>query len=322
MSRQDLNTAGCLLSVLGIVTLLTGVAAAGLSVGRVALGDLPPVLAILLAGVCLPAGVLLLLRGAGLDAERIGDLGTRLEDEPALKGALAEGEPEAAGTWIEDEPALGGGLRGMGVEEEAEHSVWDEPALRAAAVEAPAGEVTYSRLYRERARTTGAGKSVAVTLLVALVGGPLAVLGAFWAGGGALSLIVFGPAAEEVLKVATVSYVVETRPYLFRTSVQVLLGVAAAGLAFSVIENLIYLNIYIRDPSPQIVAWRWQFATTLHVAATLVAGIGLVRVWQRSRVRFERPRLADGLGWLVAAIVLHGGYNAFVTVYEIGWRPF
>jgi hypothetical protein len=170
---------------------------------------------------------------------------------------------------------------------------------------------------------TSASKSWGIVLLIALLGGPWAVLGALvstW--GGWLALVVVGPAVEEVMKVALIALLIETRPYLFKFRGQIAVAAAGSGLMFAVIENLIYLNVYLPDPSATIIAWRWIVCTALHVGCSAVAGVGAMRVWDKLMAERRRPDGPVDLRWLVAAIVIHGAYNAAVTVAELSGVAF
>jgi hypothetical protein len=208
-------------------------------------------------------------------------------------------------------------------DERIAQSVWDEPTYSEALAGPPPHDAeTYARwLLRGRERTTPA-LSWGWTLLLALLAGPWAILGAFWGiSEGALGMLgvaVIGPVLEETMKIAAAAYVLERRPFLFRSPAQILVCAAGAGLAFAAIENLMYLHVYIAEPSAALAAWRWSVCIALHVGCSLVAGMGLVRVW---RGIFENHRPADlgrGTGLLVAAIVIHGVYNTAVSVLPIG----
>jgi hypothetical protein len=155
--------------------------------------------------------------------------------------------------------------------------------------------------------------------IASLIGGPLAIFGAFMNApeGGWFLLIVFGPAVEEAMKVAAISWIVEVRPYLIRDRRQILFPALMSALAFAAIENVLYLKIYIRSPEASIIMWRWLGCTSLHVTCSLVASMGLVQVWRRTVDEGRRPQLSLAWRFLVAAIALHGLYNAAVTGLEI-----
>jgi len=212
-----------------------------------------------------------------------------------------------------------------------EHNVWEEPTLTAETVAAAdADQLTYPRWLEERIEKTTYFESVEVTLLVALAAGPWGVIGAFWtafagvAGGfGLLAVIVFGPVTEEVVKISAAWWVVEKRPYLFQSIPQILFCAGCGGLAFAAIENLVYMYVYVPDHSEAFVVFRWSVCVGLHVCCSLVAGLGLARVWDNAIRNRHRPKTALGIPWLVVAITGHGLYNLSITIASMaGWLDF
>jgi hypothetical protein len=205
-----------------------------------------------------------------------------------------------------------------------EHSVWDEPTIqRDSARDAgmnPA-QLTYARwLDAGRARWTPL-RSWGVTLLIALAAGPWAVFGALFNGAqslwGPLMLVVFGPLTEELMKIASVTLVIEKWPFALRGAAQTVICSVAGGLAFAAIENLLYLNIYIPNPSRELVVWRWTACVALHTVCSFIAGLGAVRVWRNVWRDKAPPKLALALPFIIAAAVTHGLYNLLAMVLEI-----
>lgn len=169
-------------------------------------------------------------------------------------------------------------------------------------------------------RTSRGDQYLAVAIAVA-VAGVLAVAGtfvamAFQAAGGIMGMVVFGPTVEEVMKVAAVVYLIERRPWLLPGAASVVVAAVAGALGFAIIENLLYLLVYIPDPTPTIIAWRWTVCTAMHMSATAIAAVGLVRLWRRAMTRMQPVELAMALPYLAAAIAVHGAYNALAIVLE------
>lgn len=248
------------------------------------------------------------LRAEGLDAE------------PALAGATAaKPQPGAPARPPTDLKAP-----------DIEHTVWNEPSLVASGATAPDGQLTYARwLDAESARFTWA-QSFWVTVGLALVAGPFGVLGAFVSGPssglsafGLLAVVVVGPVTEEITKIAGALWVVEKRPYWFKSMLQVLLCAGAGGLAFAAIENLIYIYLYNPGGGAEFRAWRWTICTALHVNCSMIAGWGLVRIWHKAISTRTRPELRLGMPLFALAMITHGLYNLSVTVAEVaGWLEF
>ncbi len=196
----------------------------------------------------------------------------------------------------------------------------DEPVLATAA----AGLRTFADDYHERRATTPAWRRWAVMALAILVAGPLGVLGAFlgaFASIGSLPFVVFavvlvGPAVEEFVKAASGFYLAEQRPWLVPSGWALVVVVVAGGLGFAVIENWIYLTIYIDDPSEAIIRWRWIFGPLIHGSASFLAGLGVRKVWQTAHDTGTRPDAHLAFRWFVAAVALHGTYNGIAVLLE------
>ncbi len=107
-----------------------------------------------------------------------------------------------------------------------------------------------------------------------------------------------------------------------RRLLAMVVAVAASGLVFAVIENLLYLNVYIEDPTPEIRAWRWIACTILHVLCCLITSIGLVRIWRHTNKHATQPGFALGAPLLIAAVVVHGLYNLSALMIETFLKPF
>lgn len=169
------------------------------------------------------------------------------------------------------------------------------------------------------AMSSRTGWGVAVAL--AFLGGPTAWLAA-WLGslmpGGwsAWMFIVFGPAVEEVLKSCLTAGVVDRRPWLFVRRDQILLAGAWSGVCFAAVEAMMYTNRSLEAPPAELVWYRWTVCVVLHAACSLMAAIGLAESWELAR-RGERGGAMAAVPFLIAAIVLHGGYNAMCVLLAI-----
>lgn len=177
-----------------------------------------------------------------------------------------------------------------------------------------------SWLLRSRATTSGI-KSAWVFLLALLAGGPWAICGAIISSIGPLAMVAFGPVAEEVMKVSVVALVVEVRPYLFKSTGQIVAAAITGAFVFAAIENVMYMH-FLQQPTPMLVAWRWTVCVGLHTGCTAIASLGISKVWRRTMHELRQPQLGVALPWLVLAMVLHGGYNAVVAVLALAGYEF
>lgn len=208
-------------------------------------------------------------------------------------------------------------------DEQVEHTVWDEPGLsKELTGETPAGELTYRSWLEKRHQQTRESTTWLVTIGLALLAGPWAILGALLnpmiTGGhtamGIGAIVLFGPVVEEMLKAGTALILIEKRPFLFRSPIQILICVLAGAGVFAVIENVLYLYVYVPDPPEGLFQWRWSICVLLHMGCTLIAGMGLIRMWKDVWRRRGRPRISIAFPYLVVAMVVHGSYNTFAVI--------
>ena len=197
----------------------------------------------------------------------------------------------------------------------------DEPALRDRAAHLP----SYRDDYVARRSSTPPSRRWLAAFAAALVAGPAGVLGAFlgaFASAGPLPVVVFavvlvGPAVEEFVKAASSLYLAEQRPWLVPAGWTLVAIVVAGGLGFAVIENWIYLNVYIDDPSDAIIRWRWIAGPLVHGSASMLAGIGVRRIWNQTNTTGAKPDAHRATPWFIAAVTLHGTYNALAVLAEV-----
>ncbi|TVS15347.1 MAG: PrsW family intramembrane metalloprotease [Planctomycetaceae bacterium] len=206
-------------------------------------------------------------------------------------------------------------------------SIWNEPAMAVQNAATGSGaDAPYARWLVEGRARYGWGRSWLVTLGLMLAAGPLALLSAFWGAGqtwfSVLALTVFGPLVEEMGKIMAALVTVEKWPFAFRSAWQIIVCCAMGGAVFAVIENLLYLHVYVREPSAELIYWRWTVCTALHVGCSLIAAWGVVHVWKDVWQHHRPPRVELGYPFWMTAIVIHGVYNAFALMFEMLVSPF
>ncbi len=231
------------------------------------------------------------------------------------------------------EPAIGGGRfetdpaekRAAAVDRSPEEidvlrdSVANEPALPQ-----HADPQQWNCWLQQKRRDCTLSGNLAVTLLAAVASGPFAILGALTIGRQGVASLVYvvllGPVVEELLKQSGMTYLLEKKPYRLFAAWQFVFAGAMAGLAFGVIENLVYIHVYaplggVKDVA-RLAAFRWVVCTSLHVGCATIASLGLVRVWKRQLADGRPAELSAAFGWFAAAIVLHGLYNLGAVFVE------
>jgi hypothetical protein len=169
--------------------------------------------------------------------------------------------------------------------------------------------------------------SFAVGLLAAVMSGPFAFIGALIAGRqtafAVVYLVLFGPITEELLKQSGMIYLVERLPYRVFTRWQLVIGAVVGALIFASVENLIYLNLYFAglpaETLTALAAFRWRVCTALHVFCSLIASLGLVKVWRQQTIDARPANLAVAFPYFAVAIAVHGLYNLIAVLTRGMW---
>jgi len=60
----------------------------------------------------------------------------------------------------------------------------------------------------------------------------------------------------------------------------------------------------------------------VHMGCSLVAGMGVIRVWRDCWERMDRPRLWMAFPYQVVAIAIHAVYNAAAVAFSVGHGAF
>ena len=231
---------------------------------------------------------------------------------------------------VEDEPALTGRPSASKFTREVapEEARDDVELLRDSVVNEPhgdaaAGRVAFADWIQAKRRSCTFEGNVAVTVLAALLGGPFAVVGALMSGQsgwwGLLYACLMGPIAEELLKQSGMVMLLERRPWRLFSSWQFPFAAVVSALIFATLENVLYLHVYLRRlPNVEtIMAFRWTWCTGLHVVCSVVASLGLVRVYRRIRDENAPADLARAFPWFVVAIAMHAAWNlSAIFIFE------
>jgi len=190
------------------------------------------------------------------------------------------------------------------------------------------GKSEFGQWLEEKRKSTTRLRSLVISLLVALIGGPFAIAGAFMAGRqtafGLIYIILFGPVAEEVLKQSGMIYLLERKPYHVFSRWQLVAGAFIGAALFATVENLIYVHVYFASLPPDrlafLAAFRWRVCTSLHITCSLITSLGMIKIWQRHTSEGKPIDLSTGYPHFVAAIAVHGIYNlAAVLTHCIGY---
>lgn len=242
--------------------------------------------------------------------------------------------PRAPRDSITEEPQFQVAPAVSRTEEQALHSVWDEPTIRANGAPLRPDALTYSRWYEEKSGQTKTWQRLGTLILIVLCGGPFAILATLATAltegstGSFIYTAVIGPALEEIMKIGVALMFLESRPWLFRSGTQLVIAAAAGGLLFAVVENLVYIYVYFPEGSENFRIWRWTVCTALHTGTSTIAGLGLLRMWRKSTApsraedgfEYQRPDVLDAYPCILTAVIIHGLYNGSAMLLAIATK--
>ena len=225
------------------------------------------------------------------------------DNEPALQGGGFKADPAERRADRSRVP--------RGNIEAARDSVSNEPAMGADGMGSIGAWIT-----ERRAACSTAG-NVGVTIAAALLAGPFAVVGAFFSArsgwSGVAYLVFFAPIIEELLKQSGMVFLLERYPYRVFSRWQFVFSAVTAALCFAAIENVLYTLVYVGPEDVRswevFVVFRWTVPTTMHVTASVVASLGLIRVWRKQQADGRPADLSAAFAYFIAAIAVHAVYN-------------
>ncbi len=156
-----------------------------------------------------------------------------------------------------------------------------------------------------------------IAALLALAGGLFGILGAFFTElfrGDLLVAFIGAPIIEEALKPSGLYLLLAKWPRALRTPVYAAMLAALGGIAFAAIENIVYFTVYIAEPGPDIILWRWTVNVAVHAVCSFIFGFGID--WKLAAgVRGQRKLLSSGKRFFFTAMALHSAYNILVTIF-------
>jgi RsiW-degrading membrane proteinase PrsW (M82 family) len=178
----------------------------------------------------------------------------------------------------------------------------DQPSATSSPVVAPAGLPLQS-----------------FALLLALAGGAFGIVAALFQELHAFNPLlpfVGAPLIEEALKPAGIYVILLRWPHVLRGYLHTAVLAALAGLVFALIESLIYVTVYVSDPSDTYIRIRFTLPVALHMTASFLVGLGLDRRvidWCAGRAAF--PRRARN--FYIAGVAVHAIYNTTVVILSL-----
>jgi RsiW-degrading membrane proteinase PrsW (M82 family) len=157
-----------------------------------------------------------------------------------------------------------------------------------------------------------------LAFIMAALGGLLGIMGALFQEGqttfGFLLLPFLGaPIIEEALKPSGIYLTLLWWPRALNSQLFTALLCAISGLVFGVIESLVYVTLYVADPSDGFILYRFTVTLALHTVASFVVGLGInyrILDWAAGRSRLPKA----SRNYYIAGVAIHAIYNTTAVI--------
>jgi RsiW-degrading membrane proteinase PrsW (M82 family) len=160
-----------------------------------------------------------------------------------------------------------------------------------------------------------------LTVLLALVGGLLGIIGAFFQEAQTtLSYVLLpfigAPLIEEALKPSGIYLGLLWFPRALTNQIFTAILCALSGVVFGIIESFVYVAVYVDNPSDEFIVFRFSVPLGLHAFCSYLVGLGLnqqVIDWAAGRSKLPKT----SRNYYIAAVAVHGAYNTLAVILSI-----
>ena len=129
-----------------------------------------------------------------------------------------------------------------------------------------------------------------------------------------LMIVLVAPAIEEICKPIGVIFMLDKRSGWLTSSSQVVVMTLLGALVFATIENLIYVLGHIDNATQLYLLWRFGICTMVHMIASGVFAVGLVKMWRHIRDQGGHFDIDICFRYYVLAVVIHAAYNSSMVL--------
>jgi RsiW-degrading membrane proteinase PrsW (M82 family) len=160
-----------------------------------------------------------------------------------------------------------------------------------------------------------------LALLMAVIGGALGIIGAIFQEAQTTTTFLLlpflgAPIIEEALKPSGLYLALLWWPRALNNQLFTAILCSISGLVFGVIESLVYVTVYVEDPSDGFILYRFTVTLALHAVASFVVGLGINRRildWAAGRSKLPKP----SRNFYIAGVLIHAAYNTTAVILSI-----
>jgi hypothetical protein len=159
-----------------------------------------------------------------------------------------------------------------------------------------------------------------LAFFMAVIGGLLGIIGALFQELQTTNFLLLpfigAPIIEEALKPSGLYLMLLWWPRALSNQLFTAVLSGISGLIFGIIESLVYVAVYVEDPSNEFIIYRFTVTLALHTLASFVVGLGInVRVLDWAAGRSPLPR--SSRNYYIAGVTIHAVYNTLAIVLSV-----
>jgi hypothetical protein len=160
-----------------------------------------------------------------------------------------------------------------------------------------------------------------LAFFMAAIGGALGIIGAIFQEFQTTATYVLlpflgAPIIEEALKPAGLYLTLLWWPQALNNQLFTAILCGISGLVFGVIESLVYVTVYVEDPSDGFILYRFTVTLALHTIASFVVGLGInQRILDWGAGRRKLPK--SSRNFYIAGVAIHAIYNTTAVILSI-----
>jgi RsiW-degrading membrane proteinase PrsW (M82 family) len=160
-----------------------------------------------------------------------------------------------------------------------------------------------------------------LAFLMAVIGGALGIIGALFQEMQTTTTFLLlpflgAPIIEEALKPSGIYLTLLWWPRALDNQLFTAILCSISGFVFGVIESLVYVIVYVEDPSDGFILYRFTVTLALHAVASFVVGLGINRRildWAAGRTKLAKP----SRNFYIAGVAIHAIYNTTAVILSI-----
>lgn len=129
---------------------------------------------------------------------------------------------------------------------------------------------------------------------------------------------IAGPIIEEALKPCGVYLLLAKYPQALNGRLYTAFLSALGGLAFGIVENIVYLEIYFPEHTRETMLFRYTAGLLLHTSCSFIVGLGINQKLV-AMTKGDIPFLSTNKRFFIIPMALHSAFNLAAVFVLSRW---